>query len=419
MKRGLYFILICYGVLWAGAIARAQTPIALRFLCFNQRNECDVYGDLLARFSQENPGITVAIDVADEAVILDRLGADADAGAAYDFARISDSAALRGQYLDLRPQLAEPEALAATFRAVYFAGLRADGDDEGLYGLPDALGVVAPFVNVSLFERAEVALPAEGASWDEWLEALDEVARATDAPYLLSVDNKDHRLAGPAMSLGARYFDADGALTLPDDDGLRAFLLSLNQLMEQGKTPADTLLGTGKSQAYFVRGETVMYICGSWKVEEVAAQVGDAFEWAIVPNPAGAGGGTGLALATAAVALAGTAHPEAVAEVFEYLLQAEVGAEFAARTLTIPAREDVAASEIDYQTDDEVVAEALNAFAREAPKLQDQAIALDLYPLAPVYYAASNEHLRAYFAGELTLDEALAGLQARLVEAGG
>ena len=111
---------------------------------------------------------------------------------------------------------------------------------------------------------------------------------ATDADLcVLSVDNKDHRLAGPAMSLGARYFDADGALTLPDDDGLRAFLLMLNRLMEQGVTPADTLLGTGKSQDYFVRGETAMYICGSWKVEEVAAQVGDAFEWAIVPNPAG------------------------------------------------------------------------------------------------------------------------------------
>jgi len=37
-----------------------------------------------------------------------------------------------------------------------------------------------------------------------------------------------------------------------------------------------------------------------------------------------------------------------------------------------------------------------------------------LHPLAPVYYDASNELLRAYFAGELKLDEALAGLQARL-----
>lgn len=414
MKRGPFLILLCVVVLWAGVNARAQTPIELRFLCFNERNECEVYADLLARFSQENPGIRVAVDLADEAEIGDRLGADAESGEAYDFARISDFAALPGQYLDLRPQLAEPEALAATFRAVYFAGLRADGEDDGLYGFPDALGLVAPFVNLSLFERAGVAVPAESASWDEWLAALDEVVAATDAAYVLSVDNKDHRLAGPAMSLGARFFDDDGALTLPDEVGLRAFLEILDQLVKLDRTPADTLLGTGKSQDYFVSGETVMYICGSWKVEEVAAQVGDAFEWAILPNPTGAGGGTGLAQATALAALAGTAHPEAVAMVFAYLLDADVSAEFAARTLTIPAREDVAASGIDYQTDDDVAAAALKAFAREVPKLQDQAIALDLHPLAPVYYAASNEFLRGYFAGELSLDEALAGLQARL-----
>jgi len=414
MKRGPFLILLCVVVLLAGVIARAQTPIELRFLCFGDGVECEVYADLLSRFSQANPGIHIAVDLAGEAEIGDRLGADAESGAAYDFARISDFAALRGQYLDLRPSLAEPEALEAMFRAVYFAGLRAGGEDEGLYGFPDALGVVAPFVNLSLFERAGVAVPAEGASWDEWLAALQQVVEATDASYVLSVDNKDHRLVGPAMSLGAQYFDADGALTLPDADGLRAFLLALNQLMEQSVTPADTLLGTGKAQEYFVRGETVMYICGSWKVEEVAAQVSDAFEWAIVPNPTGAGGGTGVAQATALVALADTAHPDAVAKVFAYLIRAEVSAEFAARTLTIPAREDLATSGIDYQTDDDVVAAALNAFAREVPKLQDQAIALDLHPLAPVYYDASNELLRAYFAGELKLDEALAGLQARL-----
>ncbi len=235
---------------------------------------------------------------------------------------------------------------------------------------------------------------------------------------MLAVDNKDHRLVGPAMSLGARYFDEDGALTLAADVGLRAFLQILNQLMELDRTPADTLLGTGKSQDYFVRGETVMYICGSWKVEEVAAQVGDDFEWAVVPNPAGPMGGTGVAKWTALAAFADTKQPAAVAKVFDYLSQPAVVAEFSARTLTIPAQLEVAASTIDYDTDDAAIDAALNAFAREAPKLQEQAIALDLHPLAAVYYEASNTNLRAYFSGELTLDEALAGLQARLGEAG-
>ena len=413
MNQRFRIILLCGIALWVGAAALAQGAINLRFLCFNDGAECAVYEDLLARFSQANPGIRVAVEVADEAEIEARLSQGVNTGEAPDIARIKDFGALADHYLDLRPFLTNAESFSGGFQAPFLQAMRAGGGD-GIHGFPDALGLVAPFVNLSLFEQAGVAVPAEGASWDEWLAALDEVIAATDAPYALSVDNKDHRLAGPAMSLGARYFDADGALTLPDVDGLRDFLQRLRGLMEAGKTPADVLLGTGKSQAYFVRGETVMYICGSWKVEEVAAQVGDAFEWAILPNPAGPGGGTGLAQATAVVALAQTAHPEAVAQVFEYLISAEASAEFAARALTIPAREDLAADGIDYRTDSEVIAAALHGFAREALTLQDQAIALDLHPLAPVYYEASNVLLRAYFAGELPLDEALAALRARL-----
>ena len=417
MKRPVFSVLLIL-ILSVAAVVEtaAQEPVTLRFLCFQDRNECDVYADLLSRFSEEHPDINVAVEVVAEAEIHQRLSAEEDAGAPPDLARVSDLDVLEGRYLNLRPLLMDAEAFAQSFQAPFLEAMRA-GDAAALHGFPDTAPMVAPFVNVSLFEAAGVALPSAGSDWVKWLSALEEVKVKTGVEYSLAVDNKDHRLLGPAMSLGARYFDDEGALTLADDLGLRAFLAILQQLLEFGRTPADTLLGTGKSQEYFVRGETLMYICGSWKVEEVAAQVGDDFEWAIVANPSGPGGGTGVVKATAIVALAGTAHPEAVAQVLEYLSQPAVYAEFSARTLTIPAHLAVAESTIDYDADSETIAAALNAFASEVPKLQDQAIALDLHPLASVYYDASNTYLRGYFAGELTLDEALSRLQEAVAEA--
>ena len=48
----------------------AQETIALRFLCFNEGNECEVYDDLLSRVSpEENPDITVLVEVVAEAEI--------------------------------------------------------------------------------------------------------------------------------------------------------------------------------------------------------------------------------------------------------------------------------------------------------------------------------------------------------------
>ena len=138
------------------------------------------------------------------------------------------------------------------------------------------------------------------------------------------------------MSLGARYFDDHGALTLPEADGLREWLSMLGSLLERELVPADTLLGTGSAEGYFTRGQAVMYICGSWKAGAVAQTVGEDFDWTIAPSPAGPEGGTSLAQATAVVGLAGSAQPEAVARVLAFLLEDDSLREFAARSLSIP-----------------------------------------------------------------------------------
>ena len=138
-------------------------------MCFQDRNECEVYADLLAR-SEDVTVASVEIDVVAEAEIVERLLAAMEADEPYDIVRVSDFAALHGHFLDLRPWLGDE--LDTHFRYDYFGALRADwhSDAKELHGFPDALDMVAPFVNTTLFEHAGVALPVDGASWDEWLE---------------------------------------------------------------------------------------------------------------------------------------------------------------------------------------------------------------------------------------------------------
>ena len=200
MTKRLALLLVlafCLALVTAGL---AQDAVELRFLCFQERNECQVYADLLARFSQANPDILVAVEIAPEGEIEAQLLAEIEDGQATDMARISDFQALAGHYLDLSPWLADD--LAGVFRQPFFDALRGGADDSGLYGYPDALAVVAPFVNVSLFERAGIDLPGADEDWASWLEALAQVAEAADADYALAVDNKDHRLVGPRHEPG-------------------------------------------------------------------------------------------------------------------------------------------------------------------------------------------------------------------------
>ena len=422
MKRfTLLFMLVALAAL--GSTALAQDAVEISFMCYENGNECSVYDDLLSRFSEANPGITVTVDTVPYTTVRDQLRVQVEAGQAPDMARITDFAGMAGFYLDLRPLMEDPSLLEDNVPAAILESFRAEGDMSALHGFPDAATVTAPYVNATLFEQAGVALPSDEMdepTWDDWLAALDEVAQATGVQYSMSIDNKGHRFAGPAMSLGADFFDDEGNFDLEDDEGFRAFAMILKDLMDAGKTPAETWLGTSQysgAQDYFVNVEAVMYFSGSWQIGRFSDEIGDAFDWVVVPNPYGPGGSTGVAGGAAIVGYAQTEHPQEVAMVMEYLLQPEVYGEFSARTLNIPGHNAVAAMGVAFDTDSAAVANALNGFAAEVPKLQDQAVALNPHPLAFAYYDASNTRLAQYFADELTLDEAMQRLQEQLDEA--
>lgn len=410
-----YLVSLTMALLIAATVS-AQDIVELSFAWTEDGVDSAVMRDLLDRFEAENADIRIHLDLQAESAIQERIAS----GQAPDMARLSDVAAARGAYLDLRALLDDPALLEENFHPAIFDALRGGSDDAGLYGFADQVSLTAPYINISAFEEAGVALPSDvmdEPSLDDWLAALKEVAEATGIPYLLSVDNRDHRLLGPAMRMGAVFLDGDGNLNMPDDEGLRRLLGLLKGLLEEGSLPEDTLLGTGRSEGYFVGGEALMYICASGKTESVTGQIGAAFDWVIAPNPHGAAGNTGFASLSAVVAFAGTEHPQAVARVIEYLLQPAVYAEYSARTLTVPAHLAVIEAGVAYASDDETVDAALNAFARGVPDLQDQAILFDVHPLASAYYEASNASLQPYFAGDLTLDEALAALRASLDQA--
>lgn len=413
LSRALILALL---ILAVGAAPVLAQPVEVRFLCYQDGTECDVYTDLLNAFMEENPDISVVVDVVPYATIRDNLRVQVEAGEAPDMARITDFGGMAGFYLDLRQVLSDPAILEDNYSAAVLNAFRTGEDDNGLYGFPDAVTVTAPFVNQTLFEQAGVEMPGEGATWEEWTAAAKEVAEATGTPYAVAMDNKGHRFAGPAMSMGATFFDEEGNFNLADDEGYRAMAEIVKGWHDEGLTPREVWLGSGgqytAADTYFTSGQAVLYFSGSWQIGNFVNQnLSETFDWVVAPNPTGPGGSTGVAGGAGIVAFAQTKHPEEVGKVMEYLLQPEVSAEFAARTLSIPANQAVIDLGVEFQTDDPLVNAALNQFAVEAGKLQDQAIRLNLHPLAFAYYDASNTRLAQYFAGELTLDEAMERMQ--------
>ena len=392
--------------------------VELRFTFYADGSEADVMQGLLDQFMAENPDINVVLDVVPYATIDEQLPVQVETGEGPDLARITNFGAYSGKLLDLRSYLEDSAYYEANFPAPILEAM-------GYGGFPDGLSVTGPYVNKTLFEQAGVELLGEGASWEEWTEVSQQVAEATGVEYAISVDRTGHRFAGPAMSMGATLIDADGNFTV-DTPGFRAFAELLNSWHVDGITPSEVwLVGDSLNACIdnFKSGELVVCMSGSWQINGLANDVGDAFDWVVVPNPTGAGGSTGVAGGAGFAAFGDTEHPEAVAMLMEFLMQADNYAEYVSNVLFLPAHSEVAAAGVDFQTDNESVLGALSTYTAEIPKLQDQAVALNVHPYAFAYYRNSANRIAQYLTGELTLDEALQRLQQdiddAIAEAGG
>jgi alpha-1,4-digalacturonate transport system substrate-binding protein len=389
-------------------VAEAQTE--LRMLWYSDGNEGEVMQDLLKRFEQENSDIKVVFDNVAYDVIQTQLPVQLEAGNGPDLARVTNIKALANHWLDLRPHLKDAAYWETNF-ADYLDWMREDGSNA-IPGFMTQLTVTGPYINKTLFDQAGVEVLAEGATWDEWVEAAKKVAADQEVPIALGWDRSGHRLAGPAISMGAEYIGEDG-LPAVIDDGFKAMTGRIAKWHEEGTMPKEVWGGVA-GQTYaalneeFANGNVVMYESGSWQIGQFAKTIGDAFDWWAIPAPCGPAACSGLPGGAAVVAVKYTQHPEEVARLMEWLASEAVMKEFAERTLFIPGHKGLAEQGLDFQTDNESAKRALDVFVAETAKFAPVAKLMPSYKWADAIYAATITRMGQVVAGEITLDDAYA-----------
>jgi alpha-1,4-digalacturonate transport system substrate-binding protein len=137
-------------------ISGAAAAQEIRFMCYSDGNECEVYDDVIDRF-EANRGVTVAVDVVPYQAILENLPVQLAAGEGPDLPKVTDLGGLNEYYLDLTPYV------DADYWEESFGGTldwyRGGPDRQGIYGMHSQLTVTGAFVNATLFEQAGVEMP--------------------------------------------------------------------------------------------------------------------------------------------------------------------------------------------------------------------------------------------------------------------
>jgi alpha-1,4-digalacturonate transport system substrate-binding protein len=380
----------------------------IRVQCYSDGNECEVTQDLAKKFEAQNSDVKVTIDKVPYKAVLEQLPVQLAAGEGPDIARVTDLGGLSKYYLDITPYIKDPKYWEANFGKT-LPWMRPSPGDKGIYGMMTQLTVTGPYVNKTLFEQANVPLPGPKATWDDWAEATRKVAKATQVPFAIAFDRSGHRFAGPAISMGAKFFDAKGEPVV--DDGYKAMAKKFYEWNMDGTTPKEVWGGTGGStyrDAFeeFANARVVMYLSGSWQIKRMDTQIGKKFDWIAVPNPCGPAACTGIPGGAAFVALKRTKNPKDVGRFLDFLASEPIYTEYMARTENIPANEAVAKKGVDYKISPASRA-ALSVFVADVAKLSPVAYQIQGYRLNRAIFNPTAARLGQAIAGEISLDDAL------------
>ena len=408
-----------FRLLGAASIAALMAPAAalaidLDLMISDVDAKAALVTELAERYKADNPDVNITLNVVGYNVIREQLPIQLEAGTGPDLAFVTNLGGLNPYYVDLTPHVD-----AAAWERDYGAVLpwyRA-GKPDGIFGFHTEMTVTGPYVNLTMFEEAGVELPGPGATWDDWADATQSVMDELGLYAGMIMDRSGHRMAGPAMSYGAKYFDADGKMVV--DDGFKAFSQKMLDWHASGLMPPDIWPAVSGSKyangnEMFFGEDVAFYMSGSWNTGNVQNNVSDKFEWAVVPVPCGPDGCGIMPGGAGLVAFkSGDAEKEAAAAKFvAWMGSTDVAREWYTKTYAIPAHSGLQSEGLDYAGAgaSPSVSDGLNAFtamASAAAEQTPQAYQLQGNPNNFVIFNATTQYLAAAMNGELSLDEAI------------
>jgi multiple sugar transport system substrate-binding protein len=221
--------------------------------------------------------------------------------------------------------------------------------DGTLYGLPTGGNATAAFVNTDLFEAAGVALPDDGWTWDDLVDAANTVGSAgltndSGAP-VYGIDLRVQDIIGTYVAQVSELglYDWDGQLAV-DAEQVAGMYEIEQRLQDGGGLPDPTIVTAG----WALPPDQQLYTLGQAAVTFGYSNLVGTYEMGgttmILPPPTDTGK-TGVALLPSSFwsINAATEHPEEAALLVDWFLNEPSAAELIQDTRGVPFNPDTAA----------------------------------------------------------------------------
>jgi multiple sugar transport system substrate-binding protein len=218
----------------------------------------------------------------------------------------------------LRPLDADIARSGVAREAFIPALWRAFTDGGRVYGIPKDFNTLALFYNRGLFDRADVAYPDPGWTFDTLRDAARRLTR-NGGPHGFALTHDDvDRFLPIARAFGAALFDPSGRCAIDSPPARRAleYYAGLELADHAAIHPAE--VGTTKPYDVFGRGLAAMVFEGGWAIPYLRETYPDV-NFGTAELPAGAAGRSNFLFTVAYVIPRASRHPDAAWRLIEFL----------------------------------------------------------------------------------------------------
>jgi multiple sugar transport system substrate-binding protein len=335
------------------ACPATKDPQTLQFSTWGSPEEIAILRPLIAEFEAQNPDIHVNVmHIPDK--YFQKMHALLAANLAPDVMFLNNIQfpvyASNDAFLDLTPFLQSSTVLQSDdFYPQTLEGFRWKNQ---IQGIPRDASNLVFFYNKDRFDEVGVPYPTADWTWDTFLataQKLTQDSNGDGVPEKFGVDahQKNYFLFWfpYVWSSGGDIFDANREnFTLDEPAALRGLQRFADLRHKYHIAPTRAQAGSLTMSQMFMQGKVAMVLNGCWAMPLYRKEIG--FRWDIAPFPKGEAGSVVDADASGWVISKKTHQPEKAWKLVEFLASKKASEAFTKPGLIIPARKDVATSQV-------------------------------------------------------------------------
>ncbi|WP_350350246.1 sugar ABC transporter substrate-binding protein [Microbacterium sp. A8/3-1] len=295
-------------------------------------NQKPAMEEIAAAFTEENPNVTIDIQVTPTKEYWTKLQTAASGGAAADVFWMNGPNfqlyASNGQLAPLDDSAIDPADYPEALAELYTF-------DGKLYGAPKDFDTVALWYNTALFDAAGVEYPTADWTWDDLKDAAKKLTDPAKGQYGIAASQYgQENYYNSIAQAGGEVVSADGTESgYGSDEALEGIEL-WTDLIASGSSPTAQQLTDTNPEDFFLSGKVAMFQNGSWAAGAYAdnADIGGSVN--VAPLSAGPEGNQSVIHGLANVANAKSPHLEE-AKAFAAFASGEQAAKIQAETGTV------------------------------------------------------------------------------------